>query len=343
MHSLSAVSFPTVAIIVPVHNAEDTLYRCLLSIQQQTYPYIEVVVILDSCTDASRDRIGTFKFNRIIVCECQFKSASKSRQLGFAKCSGDFVIYLDADDYFHPRRVEYAVRALRNFVTRDSLALNYYSNLIVTNASSQFIHSFDCQYYLLHNPSKPVHWYLALLGGLGNGFMAPLHCWTIPRKIHEDITWNPLLTVDDDGEFIVRLLAQIESIIIVPYYLSIYTRDRTRRTLSNTRSLDAAKSALRSAALKKMHIDKSIIGDSTCKSLCRRAFSSTYTKLLMSYFPIFPRLSLLIITSMISQNLYFSPSSSMTNYRFLHFMPGIRLIVSIAVSSLRNIRYLLKI
>jgi len=90
-----------VSIIIPVHNVEKYIGRCLESVINQTYQNIEIILIVDSSTDKSEDICLQYKnkYNRIILQKSENKSAGKSRNLGIDLVKGKYVCFVDSDDY----------------------------------------------------------------------------------------------------------------------------------------------------------------------------------------------------------------------------------------------------
>lgn len=92
-----------VSVIVPVYNAKKYLKKCLESILSQTYTNIEIILIDDASTDGSREIIQEYeaKDERIkaIYNKTNKGLASPNRNKGLDKASGDFVCFIDSDDY----------------------------------------------------------------------------------------------------------------------------------------------------------------------------------------------------------------------------------------------------
>ncbi len=106
---------PQVSIIVPVFNAEKYLRRCIDSIIHQTYQNIEVILIDDCSTDSSNAICKDYeaKYEAIVVVENTVnKGVSFSRNRGLSVASGEFIIFVDSDDYIEPDYVEYFVGEL---------------------------------------------------------------------------------------------------------------------------------------------------------------------------------------------------------------------------------------
>lgn len=97
-----------VSIIVPVYNVERALVECVESILEQTYKNIELVLVDDGSTDRSVRICDDFaqKDSRVIVIHTQNNGVSKARLKGFESSQGDFVYFVDADDYLTPNAIQ---------------------------------------------------------------------------------------------------------------------------------------------------------------------------------------------------------------------------------------------
>lgn len=97
-----------VSIIVPAHNAEETLERCLESLSAQTYKDIEVIVVVNACTDGTeriaRDYAG--RDPRVKPVGTETPGVSHARNLGLDAVSGDRIGFVDADDWVEPDMFE---------------------------------------------------------------------------------------------------------------------------------------------------------------------------------------------------------------------------------------------
>ena len=92
------------SIIVPVYNAGEYLDRCINCIIAQTYSDWELILINDGSTDNSREIIESFaeKDSRIRGIHQQNAGPGKARNAGLASIEGDYVVFVDADDYIDP-------------------------------------------------------------------------------------------------------------------------------------------------------------------------------------------------------------------------------------------------
>ena len=97
-----------ITVIVPVYNVESYLRKCLDSIIAQTYKNIEIVVVNDGSTDASAEICKEFVEidHRIIYIEQENSGLSAARNTGLENMSGDYVTFVDSDDWIELDYVE---------------------------------------------------------------------------------------------------------------------------------------------------------------------------------------------------------------------------------------------
>ncbi|MEI3161840.1 MAG: glycosyltransferase [Lachnospirales bacterium] len=90
-----------ISIIVPVYNAEKYICQCMDSLVNQTLESIEIIAIDDGSTDNSLNILEKYKNNdsRVkIICQ-KNSGASVARNKGLEMAQGDYIFFLDADDY----------------------------------------------------------------------------------------------------------------------------------------------------------------------------------------------------------------------------------------------------
>lgn len=92
-----------ISIIVPIYNSEKYLERCLNSIINQTYRNIEIILINDGSKDRSLEICQKYKKidNRIQIINKKNSGVSDSRNVGLENSSGEYIQYVDSDDYLN--------------------------------------------------------------------------------------------------------------------------------------------------------------------------------------------------------------------------------------------------
>lgn len=107
-----------ITIIVPVHNTEKYLDKCLNSIKKQTYKNIEVLCI-DSSNDSSTDIIKKYVSadKRFKLIQNKNTSYGYKINLGIKLAKGSYIGIVDADDYITSKMYENAIKAIKNYKT----------------------------------------------------------------------------------------------------------------------------------------------------------------------------------------------------------------------------------
>lgn len=102
---------PKVSIIVPVYNVAPYLRQCMDSLVDQTYRNLEIICVNDGSTDASGEILAEYaaKDNRIKVIFQKNAGLSAARNAGFSFATGDYVMYVDSDDWIDLETCEIAV------------------------------------------------------------------------------------------------------------------------------------------------------------------------------------------------------------------------------------------
>lgn len=101
-----------VSIIIPVYNAEKYLDECVESVLSQTYNDYELILVDDGSTDYSGkicDRYAKAD-NRIVVIHQQNSGASAARNTGISEAHGEYITFVDSDDWIEPDYIERMVR-----------------------------------------------------------------------------------------------------------------------------------------------------------------------------------------------------------------------------------------
>ena len=103
-----------ISIIIPNYNNAKYLERCLLSVIRQTYKNIEIVCVDDKSTDNSL--IILQKYQRLdkrikVIALTKNKGVSNARNFALKTITGDFVCFLDSDDYLEHTSCEYLLKS----------------------------------------------------------------------------------------------------------------------------------------------------------------------------------------------------------------------------------------
>ena len=97
-----------ISVIVPVYNVEKYLYKCILSIINQTYKDLEIILVDDGSTDSSSIVCDELKMidNRIKVIHKVNGGLSSARNAGIEISTGELLSFIDSDDWIEPDFLE---------------------------------------------------------------------------------------------------------------------------------------------------------------------------------------------------------------------------------------------
>lgn len=109
LNKQSKISNPLVSIVVPAYNVNDYIEKCLSSILLQSYENLELIVVNDGSTDNSKNTIiRTIKSdNRAKLIDIENSGVSFARNIGIKESVGDYIIFIDGDDYISDDYVSY--------------------------------------------------------------------------------------------------------------------------------------------------------------------------------------------------------------------------------------------
>ena len=126
---------PLVSIILPVYNAQSHLARCLESVCGQTYKELEIIVLNDGSKDQSLPVCEEFRArdSRILLVDKANSGVSDTRNLGLKLASGEYVQFVDSDDYIDSDYTEHLVSAAES--AHADLVIAPYKMVIPAGAS----------------------------------------------------------------------------------------------------------------------------------------------------------------------------------------------------------------
>lgn len=124
---------PKMSIIVPVYNVESYLEKCLDSILEQTLDDIEIICVNDGSTDRSGDILHKYEAmdSRIVVIEQENKGLGAARNAGIVKAKGEYIGFVDSDDFVDPSMFEKLYKK----------AFEFNSDVVLTNVNLYYTDS----------------------------------------------------------------------------------------------------------------------------------------------------------------------------------------------------------
>lgn len=219
---------PKISVIIPIYNTAEYLACCLDSILHNTYRNLEIICVNDGSTDNSLIILEQYaaEDSRIVAVNQGNAGVSAARNTGLDKATGDFIAFVDSDDWVHPQYFE----ILMHFMSKTAasvVACNY--SHVIDATPNQKIDISTC---------KPV--YLNFNEIMSNGYLKRIIWGRIYKKTYisglrfpKGIKWG------EDTIFNVSALCSTSSaqVVIVDVPLYFYLQ-RENSAVNTTKTID---------------------------------------------------------------------------------------------------------
>lgn len=203
-----------VSIIIPVYNSEHTLRKCLNSIVDQTYSNLEVILVDDGSVDKSNQICKEYcrKYSFFKLFEQENSGPAKARNYGVDQSSGEYIYFIDADDYLDPELIGSMVTAAEQY-DAEMVICNYYTEKNGVSVPHEYLYDSGlCSDSVCRNIS------LSLINDVSEKRIPP-YVWVrmICRSCLESpaIRFSESLHRSEDYHFSVRLHFRINRICII--------------------------------------------------------------------------------------------------------------------------------
>lgn len=215
---------PLISIIIPAYNSEPFLDKCLESVCNQTYKNIEIILINDGSTDRTAEIAS--KYSNVKVYTKSNGGLCSARNFGMKRVNGDYVIFIDSDDYVERDYVE------RLFLmTTGNLAEIVMCDF--NNGGKKENQSWD--FKEIKGTTEIFNEYI--FGGICNRTVNKIYPFSLIKNIHFSEGRDTL----EDAYFTSHVLEKTNKIIRIPYagyhYVrhenSISRKKKSQKALSN--------------------------------------------------------------------------------------------------------------
>lgn len=208
---------PIISIIVPVYNIENYLPFCLKSIQSQTFTDFECILIDDGSTDSSGiicDKISK-EDSRFRVIHQNNSGQSVARNIGISHSTGEYVSFIDGDDYIHPQMIDLLYNTIKN--KNNCLAI---SRIKYTNNNQLSFTNIQNPHYSILSQDCTIK---ALFGDSGIDIQFQSTCNKLyPREIIANIFFNNITSEDTD--FNLRIFLKMQSAFFIESDMYYYVQ-----------------------------------------------------------------------------------------------------------------------
>lgn len=236
-----------ISIVIPVYNAEKKLSRCISSVLNQKYSNIEVILIDDGSKDNSLIIANEWekKDSRIKVISKENGGVSSARNKGIANSKGDYIMFVDADDWVSDNYCNDMIRA----------AQKYKADMVICGFvdifdDSKIVHTalYDSSLYNKTGKYKEVCMDLIKTG------MSNSPCNKLFRKCKIQDFFNEERSMGEDLEFNLKYIEKVNEVVCINENLYFYDKTGCE---SLTHCLDLVeKSEIDNIAIKEAFIRK---------------------------------------------------------------------------------------
>lgn len=195
-----------VSIVIPAYNAEKYILRCIDSCVRQTYQNIEIIVVDDGSTDDTIKKCATINDNRLKVISKKNAGVSEARNTGLQVAQGNYLFFLDADDYLDRDCCAMMVGAMKNDV--DLVVCGY--NRIDLNDERQRVCAPETIMFALSEKITAIN-YMKQINCL-------FTCWNkLYRREKIQFEFDKSMSFAEDSVFVFDYLAECKKIIVLDY------------------------------------------------------------------------------------------------------------------------------
>lgn len=224
---------PFVSIIIPMYNMEQYISKCLDSVVNQTYKSIEIIVVNDGSSDSSQQIVREYasQHPNLKCVTIPNGGVSNARNVGLDACNGDYVQFVDADDFIDSSMIEELV----NLSDNGSVDL-VVSGIKTISEDSRVIGLLNATSHNQERHSEridPLVYHVPLY----------LHNHFIARRAIKSIRFDDAITLLEDRGFLWNVYSNINSITLTnkAYYSYV---ERTGSAIRTT-SIQAYEGALK--------------------------------------------------------------------------------------------------
>lgn len=220
-----------VSVIVPIFNGAEFVERCTKSILDQSYQDIELILVDDGSEDNSLELCHEIaqRDNRVKVLSQSNKGVSSARNKGLSCASGEFFTFVDVDDCLLPGMLDMAINYLNQ--TEADVVTYGWNRYMEQDGSIQHVHE---TYEIISGCQTVIQRMLEHYSAYGGGYP-----WNKIWRKSEHLKAQPFdesLFYFEDMEWVVRMMLQINKIVVCPECLYQYSVRKGSVTTDLTRN-----------------------------------------------------------------------------------------------------------
>jgi glycosyltransferase involved in cell wall biosynthesis len=228
-----------VSVLVPAYNAERWLAATIRSVQAQTWPRVETIIVDDGSRDGTLAVAKAWEGASVKVITQPNSGACAARNKALEAAQGAYIQWLDADDLLHPNKIAAQMAAAKEAADRRVLLSGPFGTFYYRPEKAVFTKS------SLWCDLTPLDY---LLTRFSENVCFQTDAWLVSRELTEASgPWTDFGSPDDDGEYFCRVAIASTGLKFVPEARSYY-RIGNVGSLANTRSTKAVNALYASKA-----------------------------------------------------------------------------------------------
>lgn len=200
-----------VSIIIPIYNSENRIERCIESAIKQTYRNIEVILVDDGSIDQSGKICDSYARtdDRIRVIHKANGGVSNSRNVGLQNSKGDYIFFMDSDDYIEENVIEELIKKSGNYnIVKVGSKIN--------DEKKEKIIAYDNEY------TSEEYIKMIISGNIGG------HCWgyLFNKIVIDDLYFDPNTSFMEDTIFMVKCVLKSSKVKVIDsaYYVHVINK-----------------------------------------------------------------------------------------------------------------------
>lgn len=228
----------TISVIIPIYNAEKYIRRCLDSIKTQTYKKLEIICVDDESTDQSADIVRQYcKIDeRFRYYKIKNAGVSNARNVGLKYSSGNFIMFLDSDDWIDEETCAVAVSVMQ--VNDADIVMWPYVREYEDSSVKKKI--FDKDMVFKDNDLKLLH--KTFIGYVDDGFFQPGNADALSpvwgklykKSVLKDILFYDIKQIGsyEDGLYNIEVFGKARKVVYINRYFSHYWKSNSNSLTS---------------------------------------------------------------------------------------------------------------
>lgn len=204
-----------VSVIVPIYNEELWIDRCVQSILRQSYENMEVLLINDGSTDRTEEICRKITDTRVSYFYISNRGAAEARNYGLAKAAGEYILFVDGDDYIHRDMIKTLAAAMEQ--SGADIAKCRYAAVFADGRAGYSSNLTETVVYDFRQAFDEMNYSRTIMPSVGDALFK--------RGLLEGITFPAHVRIGEDYTFLAKVMMRAKRVVAVPDVLYFYSQN----------------------------------------------------------------------------------------------------------------------